>query len=76
MRYLNYILIFPIKCYQWLISPLLGKNCRFDPTCSNYMIGAIQEWGIFKGTWLGLRRISRCHPWGSFGEDPVPKNKK
>ncbi|HUN17303.1 MAG TPA: membrane protein insertion efficiency factor YidD [Saprospiraceae bacterium] len=75
MKFLAYLLIFPIKCYQWLISPLLGKNCRFEPTCSNYMIQALKEWGIFKGSWLGLKRISRCHPWGSFGEDPVPKRK-
>ncbi|HOJ90025.1 MAG TPA: membrane protein insertion efficiency factor YidD [Saprospiraceae bacterium] len=75
LKFLAYLLIFPIKCYQWLISPLLGKNCRFEPTCSNYMIQALKEWGIFKGSWLGLKRISRCHPWGSFGEDPVPKRK-
>ena len=75
LKFSAYLLIFPIKCYQWLISPLLGKNCRFEPTCSNYMIQALKEWGIFKGSWLGLKRISRCHPWGSFGEDPVPKRK-
>jgi putative membrane protein insertion efficiency factor len=75
LKILAYLLIFPIKCYQWFISPLLGKNCRFEPTCSNYMIQALKEWGIFKGSWLGLKRISRCHPWGSFGDDPVPKRK-
>jgi putative membrane protein insertion efficiency factor len=75
MNWIKSIFIFPIKVYQWFISPLLGPNCRFKPTCSNYMIQAIQEWGIIKGIWLGLKRITRCHPWGGFGEDPVPKKK-
>lgn len=70
---LEKIVIFPIRVYQYLISPLLGKNCRHDPTCSNYMIGAIREWGVFKGIWLGAIRISKCHPWGTMGYDPVPK---
>ncbi len=72
------IFILPIKLYQWFISPLLGANCRFQPTCSRYMIQAIEEWGIFKGLYLGIRRILRCHPWGDFGPDPVPEkpNKK
>ena len=68
------IVIFPIRIYQYLISPLLGKNCRHEPTCSNYMIGAIREWGIIKGIWLGIIRISKCHPWGTMGYDPVPKH--
>jgi putative membrane protein insertion efficiency factor len=75
-KVLEYIIIFPIKLYQWLISPLMGKTCRFDPTCSWYMILAIREWGIFKGVWLGLKRISRCHPWGGHGYDPVPQKHK
>jgi len=70
---LRYLIIGPIKLYQKLISPLLGPNCRFQPTCSHYMIEAVTEWGIFKGTWLGIKRIGRCHPWGGMGEDPVPK---
>ena len=70
------IFILPIRFYQVAISPLLGSKCRFSPTCSNYMIQAIEEWGIFKGTWLGLKRIGKCHPWGPFGPDPVPKNPK
>ena len=73
---LKYLIILPVKAYQYLLSPLLGKNCRFEPSCSTYMIHAVEEWGIFKGFWLGLRRISRCHPWGSSGEDPVPKREK
>jgi len=72
-RILKYIFIFPIRIYQWTISPLLGPSCRYEPTCSHYMIEAIQQWGILKGTWLGLKRISRCHPWGGHGHDPVPK---
>ena len=73
MKYLRKIYIFPIKIYQWTISPLLGQTCRFEPSCSHYAVEAVEEWGIFKGTWLGLRRIFRCHPWGGHGFDPVPK---
>lgn len=73
---LQAIFIFPIKVYQKLISPLLGPTCRYDPTCSHYMVGAIKEWGVLKGIFLGLKRIGRCHPWGSMGPDPVPKNPK
>lgn len=76
MKILNSILIFPIKVYQKTLSPLLGPTCRFDPSCSGYMIESINEWGPFKGLFLGLKRIGRCHPWGGFGEDPVPKNPK
>ena len=71
---LKWIFILPIRFYQVAISPLLGANkCRYQPTCSHYAIEAIQEWGIFKGTWLAAKRISRCHPWGGHGPDPVPK---
>jgi uncharacterized protein len=73
---LKKIFILPIRFYQLAISPLLGKNCRHSPTCSQYTIEAIQEWGVFKGVWLGIKRISRCHPWGTFGYDPVPKKNK
>ena len=54
---------------------MIGPNCRFQPTCSYYMVGAIQEWGVLKGIWLGLKRIGKCHPWGPHGHDPVPKRK-
>jgi putative membrane protein insertion efficiency factor len=64
--------ILPIKLYQILISPLLGNNCRFIPTCSNYTIEAINKFGIFKGINLGIKRIKKCHPWGESGYDPVP----
>ncbi|MFM7104568.1 MAG: membrane protein insertion efficiency factor YidD [Flavobacteriales bacterium] len=65
--------ILVIKGYQKFISPLLGKNCRYIPTCSSYMIEALTEWGLLRGMWMGIRRILRCHPWGGFGHDPVPK---
>ncbi len=70
---LRKLFILPIRFYQMAISPLLGKNCRFEPTCSQYALEAIEEWGVLKGSWLGMKRISRCHPWGSHGYDPVPK---
>jgi putative membrane protein insertion efficiency factor len=70
-----WIFVLPIKLYQWLISPLLGQNCRHEPTCSHYAVEAIKVWGPFKGIWLGIKRISKCHPWGTFGYDPVPEKK-
>lgn len=73
---LKKIFILPVKFYQSAISPLLSPSCRYQPTCSNYMIEAIEEWGAFKGTWLGLKRIFRCHPWAGHGHDPVPKRKE
>lgn len=76
-------LIYPFKAlcialiylYKWCISPLLPHTCRFYPTCSNYMIMAVKEWGI-KGIWLGIKRICRCRPRGQCGEDFVPLNIK
>jgi putative membrane protein insertion efficiency factor len=73
LKIFRQIFIFPIRVYQVLISPLLGSNCRYQPTCSQYMIEAINEWGPVKGVWLGLKRIGRCHPWAGHGHDPVPK---
>jgi putative membrane protein insertion efficiency factor len=67
------ILIAVVRGYQWAISPWLGPRCRFDPTCSNYMITAIERHGAARGGWLGLKRILRCHPWGGTGYDPVPE---
>jgi len=72
---LKKIFILPIRLYQLTLSPLIGANCRHTPTCSQYAIEAIMEWGVIKGIWLGTKRISRCHPWGTFGYDPVPKKK-
>lgn len=73
MNVLSRILIIPVKLYQYLISPLLGANCRHSPTCSQYTVEALKVWGPFKGMWLALKRISHCHPWGSSGHDPVPQ---
>jgi len=70
---LKKLFIFPIRVYQLTLSPLLGAHCRHTPSCSQYSIEAIQEWGVIKGTWLGAKRIARCHPWGTSGFDPVPK---
>lgn len=70
---LSFLLILPIKFYQYMIAPLLPKVCRHTPSCSTYAIEAIKVWGPFKGLWLGVRRLSRCHPWGTSGYDPVPE---
>ncbi|GAB4404298.1 MAG: hypothetical protein OHK0053_29750 [Microscillaceae bacterium] len=64
-----------VRLYQLLLSPLLPNACRYHPTCSHYMIEALRIHGPFRGLWLGLRRIARCHPWGGMGEDPVPPKK-
>jgi putative membrane protein insertion efficiency factor len=61
-----------IKLYQWIISPMLGPKCRFTPTCSTYAVQAIEKYGPFRGLWLALKRISRCHPFGGSGYDPIP----
>ncbi|MDX1590924.1 MAG: membrane protein insertion efficiency factor YidD [Balneolaceae bacterium] len=68
------IIILIVRGYQLIISPWLGPSCRHTPTCSSYMIEAVHEWGPFKGFWLGLKRIGRCHPWGTSGYDPVPRS--
>lgn len=71
---LKWLVKLPVKIYQYTLSPLLGPSkCRYQPTCSHYMLEAIDEWGIIKGVWLGLKRIASCHPWGGSGYDPVPK---
>ncbi len=69
---LKWLLLLPILFYQKCISPLTPPACRFTPTCSQYTKEAIQKYGPFKGLWLGVRRILRCHPWGGSGYDPVP----
>lgn len=66
------VLIALIRGYQYLISPWLGQNCRFTPTCSHYMAEAVARYGALKGVWLGVRRLLRCHPWHPGGHDPVP----
>ena len=69
---MKFILISLIRFYQRFISPLTPPACRFTPTCSQYTLAAIQKYGALKGTWLGIKRICRCHPWGGSGYDPVP----
>ena len=70
------IVIFPfiivIKLYQFFISPFLGLNCRFNPTCSNYAIKSLKKHGLIIGLYYSILRISKCHPWGDSGHDPVP----
>lgn len=66
------IFILPIRFYQLCISPMLPASCRFVPTCSQYAIEAIMKHGIFRGSYIAIRRILRCHPWGGSGYDPVP----
>ena len=60
-----------INLYKYLISPLLGNNCRYLPTCSEYTKESIIKYGVVKGFWLGLKRIAKCHPWGKSGCDPI-----
>ncbi len=63
-----------IKIYQIFLSPIFGSNCRFAPTCSHYSKQALKTHGLLKGLYLSLTRISKCHPWGDSGYDPVPEN--
>ena len=72
-RLFKQLLILPIRAYQLVLSPLLGPRCRYQPTCSQYMVEAVQEWGALRGFWMGLKRIGRCHPWAGHGHDPVPR---
>ncbi len=67
--------IWLVRLYQLTLSPWLGANCRFQPTCSAYAIEALETHGVIRGGWLALCRIARCHPWGGSGFDPVPPQK-
>lgn len=69
---LSFLFLIIIKFYQYAISPLKPQSCRYTPTCSAYAIEAIKKHGPFKGFYLAVRRIARCHPWGGHGYDPVP----
>lgn len=61
-----------IRGYQYLISPMIGPHCRFHPSCSQYVLKAIEQHGIGRGIWLATRRVAKCHPWNPGGDDPVP----
>ena len=70
--FFSFIFLAIIRFYQLFISPFLGANCRYAPTCSQYGKEAILKYGPFKGGWMALKRIGRCNPWGGHGHDPVP----
>ena len=76
---LNKVATFPllilIRGYQLIISPLLGSNCRFMPTCSEYALESLRSYGLIKGFYLTIKRIGKCHPWGGHGYDPIPTKK-
>tara|TARA_B100001769_G_C21750572_1_gene411188 strand:- start:300 stop:539 length:240 start_codon:yes stop_codon:yes gene_type:complete len=73
MNVLTHIIIKFIKVYKFLISPLLGHSCRYLPTCSEYSIEALKQFGLIKGAFMSIKRILSCHPWGKGGFDPVKK---
>lgn len=75
-RLLAWPLLGLVALYRLVISPWLGNNCRFEPSCSVYAIEALRAHGAFRGTWLAARRIARCHPWGGSGYDPVPDRRE
>jgi putative membrane protein insertion efficiency factor len=66
------VLIQLIRLYRFLLSPWLGQHCRFEPSCSSYALTAIERYGAARGSWLAVKRLSRCHPWHAGGFDPVP----
>ena len=70
LRLPGWALIGMVRVYQWTLSPLLGRHCRFEPTCSAYFIGAVRKYGAIRGAWRGILRILRCHPWHPGGYDP------
>ncbi len=73
MNPLTWLFLKLIRFYQLFISPLLGSNCRFMPTCSAYATQSLKTYGFLKGSYLSFKRIIRCHPWGGSGYDPVPE---
>ncbi|MCH5233962.1 MAG: membrane protein insertion efficiency factor YidD [Muribaculaceae bacterium] len=69
---MRHLLIYLVKFYQYAISPHFPAACRYTPTCSAYAVEALKKHGAIKGSWLAMKRIARCHPWGGSGYDPVP----
>ncbi len=72
IKAISFVMLTIVRAYKFFISPILPPSCRYNPTCSDYAMQAIQKHGPFKGGWLALRRILRCHPFGGHGYDPVP----
>ena len=68
------LLLAVLRAYQYVLRPMLGANCRFYPSCSDYAREAIERHGALRGTWLAARRLSLCHPWHPGGHDPVPES--
>jgi len=66
------VLVWLVKAYRYALSPMLGPSCRFEPSCSCYAVEALERHGATHGTWLAVKRVSRCHPWHPGGYDPVP----
>jgi len=75
-KIVTYPFILLIRFYQAAISPYTPAACRFSPTCSSYSLEALQVHGLLKGSWLSVKRIGKCHPWGDSGYDPVPKKEE
>ncbi|MEL7211810.1 MAG: membrane protein insertion efficiency factor YidD [Pseudomonadota bacterium] len=76
MTPLAWVFSLPVRAYRTVFSPIVGHNCRYQPTCSAYALEALRTHGGLKGAWLTLRRIGRCHPWGGMGYDPVPEKNR
>jgi putative membrane protein insertion efficiency factor len=76
MSPLAHAIALPVRAYRLFLSPWVGHNCRYQPTCSAYALEALERHGGLKGAWLAARRVGRCHPWGGAGHDPVPERAK